>query len=202
VAGVRWGLDARSESLGANERLLDAALRCYEKLGVQKTTVEDIAQEAQITRRTVYRYFKGHKSILYAVVDREMLKSWDLMLRDLSHIDDFLEFLIESFFYIKRYAAEAKTTPVLFSRELMPLVYDVHLSRPELLETVSNLLRPAYQRAVARGNTRANIDLFMVAEWFTRIQLSYLSTPSPLYKTDEQMRKVLSQMMGPVLSEI
>jgi len=43
----------------ARDRLLDAAEACFERSGISKTTVEDIAKQASVSRATVYRYFAG-----------------------------------------------------------------------------------------------------------------------------------------------
>ena len=40
----------------ARELLLDATERCFERYGIAKTTIDDIADEAGVSRGTVYRY--------------------------------------------------------------------------------------------------------------------------------------------------
>src|SRR5215470_16145751 len=41
------------------ERIIDAADECFARYGVAKTTVEDIAAAATLSRATVYRSFTG-----------------------------------------------------------------------------------------------------------------------------------------------
>ncbi len=41
------------------ERLLQATYDCVARWGLAKTTVEDAAREAGVSRATVYRYFPG-----------------------------------------------------------------------------------------------------------------------------------------------
>ena len=41
------------------ERLLQATYACVARWGLAKTTVEDAAREAGVSRATVYRYFPG-----------------------------------------------------------------------------------------------------------------------------------------------
>jgi len=67
---VRWGEKTRQASQGlGRERIIAAAIDCYEKLGMSQTTLDDIAKEAHISRRTVYRYFDSKGSIVQAVMD-------------------------------------------------------------------------------------------------------------------------------------
>src|SRR5437588_7365486 len=41
------------------QRVVDAALRCFARWGVAKTTLDDVAREAGYSRATVYRFFPG-----------------------------------------------------------------------------------------------------------------------------------------------
>ena len=47
-----------------HERVLDALAECVLRWGVQKTTVEDVARAAGLSRATVYRLFPGGKSAM------------------------------------------------------------------------------------------------------------------------------------------
>jgi AcrR family transcriptional regulator len=65
--------DLRGESAEGDQRVIEAALTCFARWGIAKTTSEDIAREAGISRATVYRAFPGGKAaILQAVGTREI----------------------------------------------------------------------------------------------------------------------------------
>ena len=67
-----WGSDAPTTIDAARDRLIDAAEACFTKFGPAKTTLEDIASEAGVSRATVYRYFDGGRDeIILGVVLRE-----------------------------------------------------------------------------------------------------------------------------------
>jgi AcrR family transcriptional regulator len=53
---------ALAVELTPEERVLEALQDCVLRWGVQKTTVEDIARAAGMSRATVYRVFPGGKS--------------------------------------------------------------------------------------------------------------------------------------------
>ena len=46
------------------QRLYDAAIELFCELGYQKTTLNDIAAEAEVSTRTLYKYFPTKESIL------------------------------------------------------------------------------------------------------------------------------------------
>src|SRR3954453_23628967 len=50
------------------ERILEATYACGARYGLGKTTVEDAAREAGVSRATVYRHFPGGKDQLVAEV--------------------------------------------------------------------------------------------------------------------------------------
>lgn len=59
------------EAIRAEERrreILDATVRCIRRYSVRKVAVEDIAREAGISRRTLYRFFAGRRAIMAALV--------------------------------------------------------------------------------------------------------------------------------------
>lgn len=56
----------------AADRILDGALTCIARVGVAKTTLDDVAREAGCARATVYRSFPGRQVLLRAVLDREV----------------------------------------------------------------------------------------------------------------------------------
>lgn len=54
------------------EMLVDVARQLFAKMGVGKTTMNDIAQASRRGRRTLYTYFKSKHDIYMAVVESEL----------------------------------------------------------------------------------------------------------------------------------
>ena len=60
-----------SRSLPTEQRLLEATLVCLARHGIAKTTLDDVAREAGVSRATLYRYFPGKQALLSAAVTAE-----------------------------------------------------------------------------------------------------------------------------------
>ena len=65
----RWAAEF-VESDDAERHLVEAALVCIARWGVRKTSLDDIAREAGVSRATAYRVFPGGKDRLVEVVFR------------------------------------------------------------------------------------------------------------------------------------
>ena len=53
------------------DTIIAVALRVFGRLGVYKTTMNDIAKAAKKGRRTIYQYFKSKEEIYQAVLEKE-----------------------------------------------------------------------------------------------------------------------------------
>ncbi len=74
----------------AELRVLDAAKLCCERWGLAKVTIEDIANEAGVSRATLYRMFPGGKDILFEALRVRELE--DFFIRLSAHIDGAVDF--------------------------------------------------------------------------------------------------------------
>lgn len=54
------------------DEILRAAMDLFQKYGLDKTTMEDIAEAAGKGKSTLYYYFKKKEDVFYAVAEREM----------------------------------------------------------------------------------------------------------------------------------
>jgi AcrR family transcriptional regulator len=69
------------------DRILDATERLLARFGYDKTTVDDIAAEAGVSKRTIYLHFPGKEAVALASIDRVVGRVTD-RLRELADADD------------------------------------------------------------------------------------------------------------------
>jgi AcrR family transcriptional regulator len=58
------GVSVHWQDHAVRERILEATYTCVARYGLEKTTVEDAAKEARVSRATVYRHFPGGRDEL------------------------------------------------------------------------------------------------------------------------------------------
>lgn len=55
-------------------QVMDAALSCFGKYGPQRTSMADVADEAKLSRQSVYRAFATRSELIQAILDRRILE--------------------------------------------------------------------------------------------------------------------------------
>ncbi|QEH38843.1 HTH-type transcriptional regulator EthR [Aquisphaera giovannonii] len=117
---------------GMRDRILDAAERLLARLGYRKMAMDDVAQEASISKRTIYLHFPSKEELTLSTIDRIV----DRLLAGLGEIA------------AAGGAADAKVRRMLLLRVLFRFdsVRDYHASLDELLREI----RPAYMARRSR----------------------------------------------------
>jgi AcrR family transcriptional regulator len=155
-------------------RIVDATLECLARYGTAKTTVDDVARQAGLSRATVYRVFPGGKvEILAAVVDTEMARLFSALGASMGGADRLADVLVNG---IVEAVTRITTHPALaYLAEHEPDVVLRHLAFDEsnrLLATATRFVAPFLARWMDPEESAR------VAEWSTRIVLSYTLSPS------------------------
>lgn len=181
------------------ERFLDAAEACYLRFGLAKTTVEDVAQAAGVSRATVYRHFKNRDELVLAVVSREAARlAAEAELR-LRRFDDVGSWLVEGMLFCLEEIPRRPLLAMLVVPEGVGLASRLVLTSQQLLEIGADLLRPIFEPAREAGLLQESVELEALMEWVLRILLSYLTVPSHLAQSKEKMRHLLQVMILPAV---
>ncbi|MCY4377806.1 MAG: TetR/AcrR family transcriptional regulator [Spirochaetaceae bacterium] len=80
---------------GEREKIVDAAIRCFQRYGPQRTSMNDIADEAGISRRTLYRQFDDRPALVAEILDRRLSELHASVVAHLATYDDIEAALIE-----------------------------------------------------------------------------------------------------------
>jgi AcrR family transcriptional regulator len=148
--------------------------------GLAKTTVEDIAREAGVSRATVYRLFPGGKSAISdAAALADMVRLVDTLRDGLADLGDRAECLSTGLWLAARFFAEHEA--LTFLREHEPDEFErlVRLERLDALlvatgELVGPVLAPVFDDDVAARDAARD-----AAIWLGRLVASHVINPSP-----------------------
>jgi AcrR family transcriptional regulator len=198
VASARSRADT-SEDI--HERLLAATQACFERYGVMKTTVEDIASAAGMSRATVYRYVSGRDDLILAVLmrsaDRFFGRLGKRLLRPTGSIGDRI---VDGILYTLDQVRADENLKMLFAPEAAGVTGTIAGASEALFKQSAEYLRPLLSRAQDAGELRPDLDADELAEWLIRVILSLLTVQGPRPRSRAEIRTLLEHYLLPVLA--
>jgi AcrR family transcriptional regulator len=173
----RWGSGARVDDLDTGKKiLLKSAIDCFITKGIKSTTIEDIAKVANVTRRTVYRYFNGKSDIIAALIDIERERMF-IKIHNIAalHNNNFPLMLEECIWFASSYkqpeAGKLDLVSGANAAEAAP-----HVDTAESDEHWRELLKEPLDAYRTRNNR--NIDLDDLISIVGRLVISYRQQPA------------------------
>jgi AcrR family transcriptional regulator len=196
----RWGSKERVDNEDdARERLLNAAEICFERFGLRRTTIDDVAREAKVSRSTVYRYFDGRGDLLVGAYMRESdavnarLKA--LMDKPGPFADRLLKATMKSIDSVR----SGKYLPLMLTPEGSLLASKAVMASSAFYDTTRATMGPYVEAAKANGEVRADLDLDDFNEWMLRIMFSFAMFDSPAKDVQKHIRHMLSTFLIPAI---
>jgi len=154
---------------------VDGALRCLARQGIAKTTVDDIAREAGLSRATAYRAFPGGKDdILAAVVETEVARLFSYLAVVMGEAHDLEDVLVAGMVESARRLRAHQALSYLLAYE--PGAVLPHLTfagQDRVLLVAGDLAAPFFARWLEPEQASR------AAEWAVRIVLAYSSDQTP-----------------------
>ncbi|MDQ3571541.1 MAG: TetR/AcrR family transcriptional regulator [Actinomycetota bacterium] len=96
LARMRTGTSGRQQT---REGILGAALACFSRYGYRRTSMEEIARQAGISRAAVYLYFKGKEEVFRALsehLQEDQLAEAEAALKDEDPVEEMLLRVLEA----------------------------------------------------------------------------------------------------------
>ena len=180
------------------QRIVEAAYACIARRGVAKTTIEDVAREAGMSRATVYRAFPGGRDeVVNATVAWATL---DFFGRLYEHIQGAasLEAMMElGIRFAYRAIVEHEVLQRVMKTEPDLLLPILTVESNRIRSGIAEVLAPYLEaRGLAPG-----VDLRDAADFLARMILSYISAPGrwDLDDPDQVARLVRSELLAGVV---
>jgi AcrR family transcriptional regulator len=181
------------------ERLLDAAEGCLEQFGPQKTSMEDVARAAGMSRATVYRYFENRDALLLGVASRQASSLAADAISYLARFNTISDWLVEGLLFTLRELPNRPVFASLVTSLDSRASGSLFLGSTGLVQIGINVLQPMFANAKAQGLLRDDVDPEMLVEWLLRVLWTYLNAPSQVATDEEGMRKLFRMMLIPAV---
>jgi AcrR family transcriptional regulator len=169
-----------NSSASQQDRVLVGALACVARVGLGKTTLDDVAREAGCARATVYRCFPGKQALFAAVLDRELGALGRRVIDAAAATDSLADAIVA----VIRAGADTFDSHAALR---FVVEHEQEILAPQLsfergsavLRGAATLIAPAFTRFVSPDRAER------LGEWVARLTLSYLLNPSELVHLDD-----------------
>ncbi len=183
------------------ERILAAAEECFARYGFQKTSMADIAREAGLSRRSVYRHFPDKAALFSEVTAARARIFLDEIMRRTAELEGLSAQIEEVSRLTNRFVREDPISAALLLADPDSLARTVTTEARELLGMAMDAIVPLIETGRERGEVRVDLDVPRAAEWITRMVFSLSATPSVTFDIDdpEQTAAFIREFLVPGL---
>jgi len=158
------------------DRILGAATECFLHLGIAKTTMHDVANTAELSRGTVYRYFPDRRSLIDATVTLHAQRYYDEAAAAMTRHDT-LALQVGAFgeVFARTFTQHQPGAIVADDLDLFRIMAsDVEGA----LRRMSTFLHPYVREAKASGEIAGDVDEAEASELLARMLMSVTVMPS------------------------
>ena len=188
-----WSGQPPTSSDQARERLMDAAIACLQRYGLEKTGMSDIASAAGVTKPTIYNYFASRDELLHSALGRAGRALGERLVEHARRFPTPADQLVEAVLFCLREIPNEPGLAVTSSSESDGFGARVAL-RPASLEIARHVLEELFGDRSERFE-----DIDEIAEILIRWMLSLLTLDGPAPREESEIRALLHRRMVPGL---
>src|SRR5450631_4001771 len=180
------------------QRILEATYACVARWGLAKTSVEDAAREAKVSRATVYRVFPGgREELISAVVAWATLEFFIRLYEQVQGATSLEQVMERGIMFAHRSIVEDEVLQRVMQTEPEKLLPALTVESNRIRAGIADVLAPyLVDRGLAEG-----VDLRDAADFLARMVLSYISAPGrwDLDDPEQVARLVRSELLAGVV---
>ena len=157
------------------DRVAAAALDEFAEHGIRRTSMEDVARRAGVSRMTVFRRFESKQGLVGVVIAREVRRGMEELDQLWEGAETLEDRLVEGFAFAGRYVRGHPLFERLLRSEPEVLLPSLTLDGGPVLKLYRSLIAHRLQAEVDAGRA-ATSDVDGVAEVIARLAISLLLT--------------------------
>ena len=163
------------EMLQRRQDIIEAAEKLFQQKDYEEVTMQEIAQKAEFTRRTLYSYFKSKLDLVTVIVIESFSKMEEIIVKEIEKQQDPYQKLYtygaqQYYFYLDN----PSYYKLIHYFDLAIHNADTKLS-PEVLEqlnaqstVLSDLIYSIYREGIADGTFRQDLNIELAQDFFAK----------------------------------
>ena len=175
-------------------KIIEAAIVCVKRWGVEKVNLNDIAKEAGVTRPTVYSYFSNRDEIIQQALLQSAYIFGAKAIKHLQKFETARERTVEAVVYSLKKLPKEPSLALLKNTDMSNIINNNGLSTPE----GQLILRSLFQIILIEKSFDDD-ELDEIAEVTARFMLSLLTIKSPKKRNDKELRGFIERRLLPSL---
>jgi AcrR family transcriptional regulator len=181
-----------ADSNPTRQRIIEAALVCLDRWGLEKTSLHDIAREAGVTRPTVYSYFANRDEVIQAAMLEGGQRFGVKLMEHISRFKMPRERLLEAVWFAWKFMPNEPYLKLVKDTGLASMINEQAITSKEGREICRALIGEILQH-----DAKYKHELDEITEVTTRFLLSLLLVDGAVKRNDKQIREFLEKRLLP-----
>jgi TetR/AcrR family transcriptional regulator len=191
----RWGDDrAILDDEEARQRILDAAGRCIVRRSNTQFRMGEVADEAGVSRSTVYRYFPGRDDVLLGLILTRVDKALGDLVRSLPAPDDPVRSVPEMVLARVESVDGDPLNEALFAAESTAVAAALEKGSEPIVELLLRHYEPLLNRWKRAGRLHDDLDPRSVVQWL-HTTILFLLAPAWRHRPAADKREFVEQFL-------
>ncbi|WP_165614072.1 TetR/AcrR family transcriptional regulator [Mycolicibacterium holsaticum] len=196
MANDLGNIDERESRVRA--RILTVAAEIFERRGVRRTTMEEIAEAAGVARKTVYNYFENKPKLLGDVIEEASARTAAAALASLDLTAPPEDLIVDAAIVQLQHARHSTYSEMLLRPDALPITAKTVEQSERISRVQRGFWAPILEPLRDAGRLRVT-DLDEVVEWLTFIHLVFLTRPATFEGDLDVTRRMLRTYLVPAL---
>lgn len=194
---------AATPSVGGDavfDRVAEAGLEEFAEHGIRRTSMEDVARRAGVSRMTVFRRFESKQRLVEVVIAREVSRGMEELDQLWEGAETLEDRLVDGFVFAGRYVRDHPLFDGLLRREPEVLLPPLTIDGGQVVVLYRSLIADRLQAEVDAGRASTS-DVDGVAEVIARLAISLLLTPEGEVTLEDSasVRRLVNLVLLPAL---
>jgi AcrR family transcriptional regulator len=170
---VRRSLPADTEE--ARDHLLATAEGCFERYGIERTTMDDVAAAAKVSRPTLYKYFGDRDSLIRSIAIRRSKMMVDRVQKFIARYDRLEDKLVEGLVFLADKGRRDQFYKLLLREETIDMANKLLMAEGGAATTfATEVWGPVLDAAGQRGELKEGLDRSLAYYWLTSVNFTLI----------------------------
>lgn len=186
-----------SRDAALENRIVEATVKCFHRYGILKTSMDDIAKTAKISRPTIYRYFPSRHHLAVEVLVREVRDHIRITMPILREETYPPKAMVDAIVMAVSTSRDHPYTRIVTSDAGSDLLSRVPGGDQAVLDAMGEMWLTFFNRWREQGYIRSSVRLDDLLLWVTYYMYTTVGKAEFLSITDDRMRRMLETLLVP-----